>query len=97
MLESRQNQADQFQMERKSLIESIKYNISRVKALIIGSTTGTIIGLIPGAGGQIAGLVSYSQIKKTSSKKENFGKGGPEGIIAAESANNAMVGPSPLL
>tara|TARA_B100000029_G_scaffold51970_1_gene47259 strand:- start:535 stop:2019 length:1485 start_codon:yes stop_codon:yes gene_type:complete len=99
MLESGQNQADQFQMERKSLIESIKYNISRVKALIIGSTTGTIIGLIPGAGGQIAGLVSYSQIKKTSSKKENFGKGEPEGIIAAESANNAMVGPSlvPLL
>jgi len=99
MLESKQSQADQFQMEKKNLFESFKYNISRIKALIVGSVTGTIIGLIPGAGGQIAGLVSYAQIKKTSSNKENFGKGEPDGIIAAESANNAMVGPSlvPLL
>jgi len=99
MLEDKQSQADQFQMEKKNLFESFKYNISRIKALIVGSMTGTIIGLIPGAGGQIAGLVSYDQIKKSSSNKENFGKGEPDGIIAAESANNAMVGPSlvPLL
>jgi len=88
-----------FSSALKNLFESFKYNISRIKALIVGSVTGTIIGLIPGAGGQIAGLVSYAQIKKTSSNKENFGKGEPDGIIAAESANNAMVGPSlvPLL
>ena len=81
------------------MFESLKYNISRIKALTVGSLTGIIIGLIPGAGGQIAGLVSYDQIKKSSSNKENFGKGEPDGIIAAESANNAMVGPSlvPLL
>ena len=86
-------------MEKKSLFKSIKYNLSRFKALIVGSVTGVIIGLIPGAGGQIAGLVSYDQIKKISKNKENFGKGEPDGIIAAESANNAMVGPSlvPLL
>jgi len=72
MLECKQSQADQFQMEKKSLLESFKYNISRIIALIVGSVTGTIIGLIPGAGGQIAGLVSYAQIKKTSSNKENF-------------------------
>ena len=55
--------------------------------------------VVTGAGGQIAGLVSYDQIKKISRNKENFGKGEPDGIIAAESANNAMVGPSlvPLL
>jgi len=53
MLEDKQSQADQFQMEKKNLFESFKYNISRIKALIVGSMTGTIIGLIPGAGGQI--------------------------------------------
>ena len=42
-------------MEKKSLFKSIKYNLSRFKALIVGSVTGVIIGLIPGAGGQIAG------------------------------------------
>ena len=99
MLEKKHNISDQFQMEKKSLFKSIKYNLSRFKALIVGSVTGVIIGLIPGAGGQIAGLVSYDQIKKISKNKENFGKGEPDGIIAAESANNAMVGPSlvPLL
>ena len=60
---------------------------------------GSIIGLIPGVGGQIAGLVAYDQAKKFSPEKEKFGTGHPEGLIAAESANNAMVGPSlvPLL
>jgi len=99
MIEKKQSVSDQFQMEKKSLIDSIIYTLSRIKALIVGSVSGVIIGLIPGAGGQIAGLVSYDQIKKISKNKENFGKGEPDGIIAAESANNAMVGPSlvPLL
>jgi len=99
MIENKQSRSDQFLMEKKSLLQSIIFNLSRIKALVVGSVTGVIIGLIPGAGGQIAGLVSYDQIKKLSKKKENFGKGEPDGIIAAESANNAMVGPSlvPLL
>ena len=94
MLENKHADTDQFQMEKKSIIESFLFNLKRIKALTIGSITGVIIGLIPGAGGQIAGLVSYDQIKKASKNKENFGKGEPDGIIAAESANNAMVGPS---
>jgi len=99
MIENKKDISDQFQMEKKSLFYSVVYNLSRVKALVVGSVTGVIVGLIPGAGGQIAGLVSYDQIKKLSKNKENFGKGDPDGIIAAESANNAMVGPSlvPLL
>jgi len=99
MIEKKKLDSDQFQMEKKSIVQSIIYNLSRIKALVVGSVSGVIIGLIPGAGGQIAGLVSYDQIKKFSKNKENFGKGEPDGIIAAESANNAMVGPSlvPLL
>ena len=99
MIEKKQLDSDQFQMEKKSIVQSIIYNLSRIKALVVGSVSGVIIGLIPGAGGQIAGLVSYDQIKKLSKNKKNFGKGEPDGIIAAESANNAMVGPSlvPLL
>ena len=71
----------------------------RTRALSIGTITGSIIGLIPGVGGQIAGLVAYDQSKKFSKDADKFGTGHSEGIIAAESANNAMVGPSlvPLL
>lgn len=86
-------------LESHSVWKSFMYNIRRVKALMIGTISGSIIGVIPGAGGQIAGLVAYDQVKKFDSNPESFGKGNPDGVIAAESANNAMVGPSlvPLL
>ena len=82
-----------------TLMSSFRYVFGRAKALSIGSMIGSIIGIIPGAGGQIAGLVSYDQTKKFSKNSDNYGKGEPEGIVAAESANNSMVGPSliPLL
>lgn len=87
------------ELSTHSVWRSIAYNIRRVKALAIGSVVGSVIGVIPGAGGQIAGLVAYDQTKKMSRDPSAFGKGEPDGVIAAESANNAMVGPSlvPLL
>ena len=87
------------ELSTHSVWRSMAYNISRVKALTIGSVVGSIVGVIPGAGGQIAGLVAYDQTKKMSKDPSKFGKGEPDGVIAAESANNAMVGPSlvPLL
>jgi len=88
-----------FAMESSPLWSSIKYNLSRVKALTIGTISGVVVGIIPGAGGQIAGLVAYDQVRKFSPDASKFGSGEPDGVIAAESANNAMVGPSlvPLL
>lgn len=81
------------------LIQSVIYNLGRFRALTIGSVIGIVVGIIPGAGGQIAGLVAYDQVKKTSKDPSKFGQGEPDGIIAAESANNGIVGPSliPLL
>lgn len=78
---------------------SLKEVAGSKRALSIGTIVGSIIGLIPGVGGQIAGLVAYDQTRNFSPEKEKFGKGHSEGVIAAESANNAMVGPSlvPLL
>lgn len=84
---------------KHSLLDSIRELCRATRALSIGTIVGAIIGLIPGVGGQIAGLVAYDQSRKFSPEKEKFGTGHPEGLIAAESANNAMVGPSlvPLL
>lgn len=72
---------------------------SRKRALAIGTAIGSVIGLIPGVGGQTAGLVAYDQSKKMSAESDKFDTGRSEGVIAVESANNAMVGPSlvPLL
>lgn len=50
---------------------------------------GFIIGVLPGAGGSIASMISYSTEKQISKKPEEFGKGAVEGLAAPESANNA--------
>lgn len=85
--------------DSQSLLTSLKLLFRNVKSLSIGTVVGSVIGLIPGVGGQIAGLLAYDQSRKFSKDKESYGKGNPAGVIAAESANNAMVGPSlvPLL
>jgi putative tricarboxylic transport membrane protein len=63
-----------------------KFNVAR------SSLLGTVIGVLPGAGGSIASLVSYSEARRASKRRANFGKGEPDGLIASESANNATVG-----
>ncbi|MDF0595262.1 tripartite tricarboxylate transporter permease [Psychromarinibacter halotolerans] len=56
------------------------------------SVIGTWIGLLPGIGGNIAALVSYSTAKQVSHQPEQFGKGHEPGVVAAEAANNASIG-----
>lgn len=86
-------------VQKSPIKAAIQEVLSRKRALAIGTAVGSVIGLIPGVGGQIAGLVAYDQSKKFSPESEKFGTGHSEGVIAAEAANNAMVGPSlvPLL
>lgn len=87
------------EVPKQEFLASVRELASNIRALSIGTVIGSIVGLIPGVGGQIAGLVAYDQAKKFSPEKDKFGTGHAEGVIAAESANNAMVGPSlvPLL
>jgi putative tricarboxylic transport membrane protein len=68
----------------------IKHWIVYLKSSIIG----TIVGIIPAAGGSIAALISYSEAVRSSKHPEEFGKGSEEGVIASEAANNAAVGGS---
>jgi len=53
---------------------------------------GTAIGIIPGAGEDIGAWMAYFAAKSTSKEKEKFGKGSYEGIVAAETGNNAAIG-----
>jgi putative tricarboxylic transport membrane protein len=57
------------------------------------SGIGTIIGALPGTGGDIAALLAYDQAKRTTREPEvPFGEGAKEGLVAPEAANNAAVG-----
>ncbi|MCG8525967.1 MAG: tripartite tricarboxylate transporter permease, partial [Opitutales bacterium] len=53
---------------------------------------GIGVGSIPGVGEDIAAWLSYDISKKTSKEKDQYGKGSLEGVIAAETANNACIG-----
>ena len=60
--------------------------------LVRSSVIGSLIGILPGAGGSVANLVAYNEARRTSRERHLYGKGTPEGVVAAESANNATVG-----
>lgn len=62
--------------------------------ILRSSIIGTIIGLIPGAGADIAAFIGRNEARRYSKNPELFGKGAPEGVAAAEAANNAVVGGS---
>lgn len=72
--------------EAFSIAWKSRFNVMR------SSVIGTIIGVLPGAGGSIAGLVSYSEARRASPRSSHFGTGEPDGVIATEAANNATVG-----
>ncbi|MEO9786315.1 MAG: tripartite tricarboxylate transporter permease [Aurantimonas coralicida] len=53
------------------------------------SIIGVIVGLLPGAGGNIAAFLSYNEAKRASKTPDEFGEGPPEGVAAGECGNNA--------
>jgi putative tricarboxylic transport membrane protein len=59
--------------------------------LVRGSVLGTIIGIQPGSGPDMASWMSYAMSKKLSKEPEKFGTGHVEGIIEAGAANNSSL------
>ncbi len=59
-------------------------------AQAIGAIVGTIEGVTPGAGGTVAAFLSYNEARRWSRRKDEFGKGSPEGIAAPETANTTV-------
>ncbi len=57
--------------------------------LLRGGVIGTAIGILPGAGADIAAWVAYAVSKKFSKEPEKFGTGHVEGLVDTGCANNA--------
>lgn len=72
------------------MMELFKYKMLIFRATVIG----IIVGIVPGAGSSIASFVAYDDAKRSSKTPELFGTGSPEGVIASETSNNAVVGGS---
>ena len=54
------------------------------------SVIGTIVGINPGAGTNVATFMAYDIEKKLSGDPDSFGNGNVNGVAAPEAANNAM-------
>jgi TctA family transporter len=59
--------------------------------LLRGSALGTVIGIQPGSGADMAAWMSYAMAKKFSKEPEKFGTGHVEGIVEAGAANNSAL------
>lgn len=64
----------------------------RLPSILRSGAIGTGIGALPGVGEDVAGWVSYGVGKTTSKESAIFGKGSVDGLISAETANNAAIG-----
>lgn len=73
-----------------SLIAGVSGSI--LPACLRSSAIASILGAMPGVGGGVAQFLCYNEVRRTSKHPEEFGKGCLEGIAAAESSNNAVVG-----
>ncbi len=62
------------------------------RSIIRGSFIGVFLGSIPGIGAAPAAFLSYSEAKRNSPNKANFGKGEIEGVAASEAGNNGVAG-----
>jgi putative tricarboxylic transport membrane protein len=60
--------------------------------LLRSGLIGTVIGILPGIGGSTASVMSYGEAKRASKHPEKFGTGIIDGIVASETANNAVTG-----
>ncbi|MBT6611974.1 MAG: C4-dicarboxylate ABC transporter permease [Deltaproteobacteria bacterium] len=74
----------------KVIREVISELIRKPTLMLRSSAIGTIIGFAPGAGGNIASMVSYNEAARWDKNPEEFGKGTIKGVAASEAANSAM-------
>ena len=64
------------------------------RVLVRSSVIGTIIGVMPAAGGNVACWVTYSEAKRKAKHPERFGTGALEGLAAPEAGHLATEGGS---
>lgn len=65
----------------------------RMRIIVFFSAViGIIIGALPGIGSTTPAFLSYELARRRSRKPQEFGRGAIEGVVAPETANNAVTG-----
>lgn len=76
------------------VVEGVKAVLARPVDFLRSTAIGAFVGSLPGAGADVANFVSYNEAQRWSSdeKSARYGTGIIEGVIAADSSNNATQG-----
>jgi putative tricarboxylic transport membrane protein len=61
------------------------------RTIVRSGVIGTTMGILPGVGEDMGAWASYAAARRASKEREKFGKGSIEGLMAAETGNNAAV------
>lgn len=77
------------QLQLKSVALGWKVFRDHGRTWIRSCLIGIGVGILPGAGGNVASFLSYNAARSASKTPESFGKGDPDGVAAAECGNNA--------
>jgi putative tricarboxylic transport membrane protein len=76
----------------RARLPSLSQTKERMWLMVRCALIGTGIGAIPGTGGPIAAFLAYDHARRFSRHPEAFGTGELSGVVAPETANNAVTG-----
>lgn len=72
------------------LFQGLRELARHPRVATVSASFGVLMGMIPGVGEFTAQFMSYTYAQRTSKRPQDFGRGSSEGLIAAETSNNAV-------
>ena len=83
---------------RRPIVNSVDSVLPRIvdvvrywRTILRSGVIGVYVGILPGVGEDMAAWSSYAAARRASAEKELFGKGSVEGLMAAETGDNASI------
>lgn len=74
-----------------SILPRLRDVVQYWRTILRSGVIGVFIGILPGVGEDMAAWSSYAAARRASKERELFGKGSIEGLMAAETGDNAAV------
>lgn len=74
-----------------SVLPRLRDVLAYWRTILRSGSIGVLVGILPGVGEDVASWTSYAAARRASREKALFGKGSVEGLMAAETADNAAI------
>ena len=87
---------ENFTIEDDVKMHGVGFSFQEFKSQIVNAIRSALIGvgigILPGIGGGVSCMVSYTVAKNSSKYPEKFGTGIIDGVVASETSNNGCIG-----